>query len=252
MKFQDVPQRGSKGNTTASRNRFSDFHRERVSPVHPRTAAQHGVWENMSDLSWLWNQLDEERWAEWRRLAPHVLSRPSTGKSAALDACQVFKKLNRVLATCGRPPLLEAPPLPQFGPNPVAGFQIRILNRRLVFKLLVSPAVPWDARPPQEDVMVYGWTPCNAAVEKPRNWAFLGLAPAPVRGECDITELYLRKLKEWRKLKNRKYHVPLPGSRIFIRVWQQINGWENESRQLITSYRVPLGKFSLPGEGSFC
>jgi hypothetical protein len=142
MKFQDVPQRGSKGNTTASRNRFSDFHCERVSPVHPRTAAQHGVWENMADLSWLWNHLDEERWAGWRRLAPHVLSRPSTGNPAALDACQVFK--------------------------------------------------------------------------------------------------------------NRKYHVPLPGSRIFIRVWQQINGWENESRQLIASYRVPLGKFSLPGEGSFC
>ena len=44
----------------------------------------------------------------------------------------------------------------------------------------------------------------------------------------DITRLYLKKLKEWRKLKDKAYHIPLEGSRIFIRVWQQVNGWENE------------------------
>ena len=57
--------------------------------------------------------------------------------------------------------------------------------------------------------MVYGWVPCNPPVEKPRNWAFLGLLPAPVRGESDITELFLRKLEEWRQLQDKKYHVPL-------------------------------------------
>jgi hypothetical protein len=49
-----------------------------------------------------------------------------------------------------------------------------------------------------------------------------------VRGEIDITKLYLKKLKEWRKLTDKSYHIPLEGSRIFIRVWQQVNGWENE------------------------
>ena len=252
MKFKDVPQRGSRGKVTASRNRFGNFQRERVSPEHPSTAAQHGVWENMAELSWLWNRLSEEQWAGWRKLARQVYSRPNMGDSAPLDASQVFKKLNRVLATCGRPPLFDAPPLPQFGPNPVVGFNIRILNGSLAFRLLISPTVPWDARPPQEDIMVYAWTPCNGPVEKPRNWAFLGLAPAPMKGECDIRTLYLRKLKDWRKLADRKYHVPLPGSRIFLRVWQQINGWENESGQLITSARVPAGGFSVPGERSFC
>jgi hypothetical protein len=49
-----------------------------------------------------------------------------------------------------------------------------------------------------------------------------------VRGESDIVRLYLKKLKEWRKLKHKSYHIPLEGARVFIRVWQQANGWENE------------------------
>jgi hypothetical protein len=250
MKFRDVPQSGSRGGTTASHNRFGPFQRGRVIPVQPRTAAQHGVWENMADLSWLWNQLTEEQWAAWRLLAPHVLSRSKMGKRFPLDACQVFKKLNRVLATCGRPPLFDPPPLPQFGRNPVEGFEIRILNSRLAFMLKLSPKISWEARSPLEDLMLYGWVPCNPSVERSRNWAFLGLLPPPVRGEIDITDLYLAKLKQWRKLRDGKYHLPLPGSRIFVRVWQQINGWENELGRLITSSRVPVGKFSVPGERS--
>jgi len=76
--------------------------------------------------------------------------------------------------------------------------------------------------------MVFAWAPCNAGVDKNTHYAFLGLLPAPVKGECDITTLYLNKLKEWRRLKHKSYHIRLEGSRIFIRVSQQINGWENE------------------------
>jgi hypothetical protein len=52
---------------------------------------------------------------------------------------------------------------------------------------------------------------------------FCSLLP-PTKSESDITELYLKKLKAWRKLKHKRYHIPLEGSRIFIRVWQQANG----------------------------
>jgi len=46
-----------------------------------------------------------------------------------------------------------------------------------------------------------------------------------VRGNDPVDQ---KKLKQWRKLKHKRYHIPLEGSRIFIRVWQQVNGWENE------------------------
>jgi hypothetical protein len=49
----------------------------------------------------------------------------------------------------------------------------------------------------------------------------------------------LRKLKEWRKLKGKRYQVPLEGARVFIRVWQQLNGWENEAGMFCGSAIVP-------------
>ena len=124
--------------------------------------------------------------------------------------------------------LLDPPPLPVFGPNPVIGFAIREVRGRTVLKFKISPKVCWDDRPAQEDLMLFAWAPCNAGVDKNSLYAFLGLLPVPQGGMCDITELFLKKLKEWRKLKHKRYHIPLEGSRIFIRVWQQADGWENE------------------------
>jgi hypothetical protein len=84
MKFRDVPQSGSRGNTVASRNCFGPFQRERVSPDHPGTAAQQGVWGSMAEVSWLWNHLPEEQWPAWRKLALQVRSRPKYEVSRAL------------------------------------------------------------------------------------------------------------------------------------------------------------------------
>ena len=71
--------------------------------------------------------------------------------------------------------------------------------------------------------MVYGWAPLNAGADKNDLYAFLGVRPAPEGEEIDFTELYMKKLKEWRKLKHKRYHVPLEGAKVFIRVWQQVN-----------------------------
>ena len=239
MRFQDVPQKGKRGKVVASRNRFGPYQKEFVAPKQPGTAAQQGVWGNMTEFSWVWNELDDVRRIAWRRRALEVHSRPSMGKSAPLDGALLLKKINMVLRTCGREPLLDPPPLPAFGPNPVVGFAIRKRKGGIALKVKVSPDVRWEDRPALEDLMVYAWAPCNAGVDKNSHYAFLGLLPAPVRGESDITELFLKKLKEWRKLKDKSYHIPLEGSRIFIRVWQQVNGFENEVGMFLANALVP-------------
>ena len=248
MKILDVPQRGSRGNIVASRNRAGAFHRERVSPNYPCTAAQCRVWGNMTTLSRLWNEMSDERRAAWRRLAVEIDTRPSLGKSGPLDGTQLFKKVNSVLWACGRELLFDPPPLPQFGPNPVEGFVVRKARGRLVFKLRVSGKVRWEARSPLEDLMVYGWAPCNAGADKNDLYTFLGLLRPPANGESDITEMYLAKLEEWRKLEQKRYRVPLEGSRIFIRVWQQVNGWENQVGMFRASALVPFSPRKEPGE----
>jgi hypothetical protein len=156
-----------------------------------------------------------------------------------LDGCLLFKKLNCVLATCRRTVLFDAPPLPEFGPNPVKGFEVREVGGQPAFKLIISPKVRWETRSPLEDLMVFATPPRNASVEKENRLFFIGLTPAPVDGECDFTEPYLRKLKEWRKLGGKWYRLPLEGSRVFVRVWQQVNGWQDRRGMFCASALVP-------------
>ena len=92
--------------------------------------------------------------------------------------------------------------------------------------------------------MIFAWAPCNAGVAKNSLYAFLGLPPPPTNGEIDFTKLYLRKLEQWRKLKPKRYQIPLEGSRIFIRVWQQADGWERELGMFRANALVPAPKWA--------
>jgi hypothetical protein len=196
----------------------------------------------MSDLSRLWNLLEEEQRLAWETLSESVHSRSNLGFSGPLSGCLLFKKLNLVLVTCQRQPLLDPPPLPQFSPNPVNGFEIRKARGRIALILKVSPKLPWPARPLLEDIMVQSWAPYHAGTRKNDLYAFLGLPPPPVGEEIDFTDIYLKKLKEWRKIDNKRYHVPLEGSKIFVRVLQQVNGWQNELGRFQASALVPFNR----------
>ena len=243
MRFQDVPQIGKRGKVVASRNRFGVYHKELVSPNQPGTASQQNVWGNMRDLWRVWNELADERREAWWRRATEVHTRPSLGQSGVLDGPLLFRKINTVLQTCRRELLLDPPPLPAFGPNPVVGFTIRERKGGIALRLKVSPALSWEDRPALEDLMVFAWAPCNPGVSRNSHYAFLGLLPTPVKGEIDITKLYLKKLEEWRRLKPKSYHRPLEGSRIFVRVWQQVNGWEYELGMFRANALVPARRW---------
>lgn len=248
MKILDVPQKGSRGRIVASRNQSGQYYRERVSPNQPATDAHCATWQNMGDVSRLWNLIEEERRLEWARLAKGTHSRPNLGLSGPLSGCQLFKKLNRVLATCQRPPLLDPPPLPQFGPNPINGFVIRQTRSHIILGLTVSPELQGQARPSLEDLMVWSWAPCPAGKSGHGLFSFLGLLPSKLGELVDIADLYLRKLEDWRKLEHRRYHVPLEGSKIFIRVVQQVNGWKNELGRFQASAQVPFNRHSRAQE----
>jgi hypothetical protein len=220
MKTRKKEERGALGRAVASRNRFGDYVRERVIPFNVSTPARRRVWSNMTALSDLWNQITEQEREGWYRLAQQVHSRPRLGQSGRLDGRLLFFKLNRVLATCGHPPLIAPPPLPQFSRNPVRDFAISELRRRLRLKLLLCEA-------PVEPIMVFASPPCAPGKRQTTDYAFLGLLRDPQAGLCDFTDLYLAKLKEWRKLKDPKYHHFLGRAKVFVRAVQQLNGWEN-------------------------
>jgi hypothetical protein len=90
----------------------------------------------------------------------------------------------------------------------------------------------------REDIMLFASPPCNAGKSYCSNFSFIGLLTAPNEGISRITRLYLKKLKEPKKLK-RYRHPTLPGSRVFIRAAQEVNGWENKRYMLASSAVIP-------------
>jgi hypothetical protein len=233
MKTLAGPQSGAQGDIVASRNRSGQFLRKRVSPRNPRTAAQRRARKYMRIFSRLWNRLTEAQRAAWRAAAGNVLSRPRLGKPRPLDGQKFFNKINTVLAICGREPLLDPPPRPQFGPNPVVALTATNGPAGIALMLSLSES-------PAEDIMVFASPPCNAGRSYCSNFSFIGLLPAPDECISHITRLYLKKLKELKKLK-RYRRVALAGSRVFVRAVQQMNGWENKPHMFVSSAVVPPG-----------
>ena len=142
-----MPQRGKRGKIIASRNRFGPYQKAFVPPKQPATQSQLNVWGSMHDLWRVWNELSEERRNAWWERAVEVPSRSNLGQSGRLDGPLLFRKINMVLQTCGRELLLDPPPLPNFGANPVVGFAIRQARDKIALKLKVSPSVRWEDRP---------------------------------------------------------------------------------------------------------
>ena len=109
--------------------------------------------------------------------------------------------------------------------------RISLAKGRFRLKLVVRSA-------PVNDIMVFGSPPRRAGQAPGGNYAFLGLLPPPRNGECDITDLFLARLREWLRLRSAAYHVPLEGSRSCIRTWPQNNGWEGKAWMMTSHGRV--------------
>ncbi len=186
-----------------------------------RTPARQRARKHLSDLSRMWNELTEEQRTAWRHAARHIRSRVRQGRSYRLDGHKVFIKVNSVLLLLGREPRTDPPPLPRFGPNPVGALQITAVGADLALKLRVNGT-------PAAEIMVYASPPWKAGRQYCGDFRFLGLLPAPIEGMSDITRLYIKT-----------HGVPPPNTRIFIRVWQEVDGWENRGAMQITSALVP-------------
>jgi hypothetical protein len=88
MKRLKKNQSGALGDLVASRNRFGEYDRKRVSPKHPGTASQLEAWGNMKYLSALWNGLREDQRVAWRRLKPKRYHVPLEGAKVFIRVWQ--------------------------------------------------------------------------------------------------------------------------------------------------------------------
>jgi hypothetical protein len=186
-----------------------------------RTTAQRRARQNLGRFSGMWRELTEEQRAAWRWRAGEADRLVRHGQYYRLTGQQLFNKINSVLALCEHEPRTTPPPQAQFGPNPVGALTISRDADSLALKLSVRGT-------PAEDIMVFASPPQSAGRAYCGDYRFLGLLPAPIEHASDITRLYIRK-----------YGVPPANTRIFIRAWQQVEGWECRGQMRLTDAFVP-------------
>ena len=187
----------------------------------PPTAAQRRAREDLSRFSHMWSELTEDQRIAWRQRAEQGGRSRRLGQYYRVKGPQLFNKLNSVLALCDQDPLTDPPPLPSYSPNPVGGFTITRVGYELSLKLTLSG-------PFAGDIMVFASPPFNAGRGYCSDYRFIGLLSTSGKHAGEITRLYTRK-----------YGVPPPNSRIFIRAWQQVDGWEFRGQMQLTNALVP-------------
>lgn len=94
MKKLSQPESGSQGQTTASRNRYGQYNRQRATPTQPRTAAQLAVRSSLTAVSQAWRGLTDEQRLAWDGYAAAHPRTDTLGQTITLTGSQVFNAVN--------------------------------------------------------------------------------------------------------------------------------------------------------------
>ena len=171
------------------------------------SAAQSHAWGAFGGAACGWGTLAEDQWSAWEVAAKQEKRRRRWPQGRRFTGQNLFTEINSHQAFIGLPPYLYPPERPAFDMRPLGPLMIGdgLDGFTLLLGVLKVPA---------GHTLVFGSPPCPAGRRVCRDYRFLGLLPAPHRGASDITELCLRKFR----------NLPA-GSRVFIRTWQQVDGW---------------------------
>jgi len=183
----------------------------RARPQKPRlvTPARLRARQNCANIAALWCTLSDDQMAGWHALARHEsrrLGQPVSGY-------HLFTGINTARLALGLAPALDALKPVRFGPNPVQEFQMTKADGRLRLALRVAST-------PLTPIVVLGSPPCSAGIAVRTNFSILGWLPPPVEGWSDITQLYVQKFGQ-----------PGDNQRVFIRVRQFNDGWQDLPRE---------------------
>jgi hypothetical protein len=99
----------SAGSTTASRNRFGSYFRNRVMPVNPQSESQTVYRLRFQDLSSNWRDLSDEQRQGWAELGSEMVRQDSLGQTYNLTGLQAFTSLNLNRFLIGSALLEDAP-----------------------------------------------------------------------------------------------------------------------------------------------
>jgi len=209
MKILDIPQSGKRGLNVSQAGQFGQISRALAIPSNPRTSSQMSIRANLSKVSAAWRGLQETQRAAWVAAAKEAKSSSRLGQSGALSGFLLFTKINCTLAQFGQEQVTAPPARPQFPDLAPQGLVITNTAGVIALKL----TCPTD---PGSNTIVRASAPLSQGRQSWNDFRVLGTCPAPTQGSANITGLYTAR-----------YGVPPVGTKVFVRVNQFINGWEN-------------------------
>jgi hypothetical protein len=219
MKIQSIPKSGRQGDVVFVKGRCGNVVRPFVPPSNPRTADQQAHRQNILAVSRRWQRLSLEQVGTWRALAASTSFVNDKGKRVRLNCFKLFVSLNTRRADLGLPQFDVAPPEPAFSTSPVVELAVTYPGGKFTLQIRVDGT-------PAQLILVQGARPVRSCVRYVLHFPFLGLLPPPVDGWSDITEMYVAR-----------FGVPKPGTAVWIRTCQQIDGFIDVPKQL--RFRIP-------------
>jgi hypothetical protein len=213
MKILDIPQSGKRGLTVSQGGRNGQISRALVIPANPQTDAQLRVRGFLRTVAASWSTLTQAQRDAWTAEASQHQSKARLGQSGPLTGLQLYAKINCALLIIGSDVVSAPPASPNFGLLPVTGLTITNAAGVITLKLATTDT-------PADGTMLWGAKPCSQGISTTSGVVFLGTLDSPVGNAIDISTAY-----------KARYGSPTVGKKVFVRVNQNINGWEDVPRQ---------------------
>jgi hypothetical protein len=211
MKTLGKLQPGKRGRYVTQGGRNGQISRAYVVPRDPRTEAQMSIRRAFVSIAARWRSLTEQLQNAWRAAAKTCHTVPGMIPSSPPTGFRLFTKINCSLARLGANPVDAPPPIPRFPENPVGALIITNAGGVISLKLGCRSA-------PAGHITLRASAPCSQGIAVCDDYRILGVLPAPVQDSCDVTALYTGR-----------YGSPAAGTKVFVRVNQNIHGWEDEA-----------------------
>ncbi len=208
MLILDVPQSGSVGAVTSSRNRSGQYRRQRAIPTQPRTVAQVAARSRLSTQSAAWRGLTSAQRAAWNAFAQSFTVVNRLGTTINLTGAQCFIKVNSVNLLNGDATVTTPPALPSFVAVTVTGADATA----------GTPLVELSGTTPAGTTkfMIFASPQLSPGVSFNGKFVWLQTSTTFTTGKLALTTTYTAR-----------YGAPIAGKQIFIKVVQSQAGMQD-------------------------
>lgn len=199
MKYLGAPQSGSQANTTASRNRFGQYYRNRSIPVNPASGPQLVQRARLAANATAWKSLTSAQRAGWNDFATQINLTDALGQAYTPTGFNAYVLVNNNNTDAGNAVVANAPAYTT--PNALTLGTVTITAAAFTVAYTVTPL------PAGNRCFLYVSLQRSAGRTFEADLRLLQVSAAAAASPVDAYAAYLAR-----------FGLPIVGNRIFVRV----------------------------------